>query len=123
MKLPIEYRWLKANGFKGFVPWYLIDEPGQDKLRVEYQKETGEDFYPFARRQDCDGVAGFMVINGDIQSSVVSTHLTWAGKREKNWVPGHGEYKDMFEWLKLEVIPDTWEWMSEEDIEDIEENA
>ena len=123
MKLPIEYRWLKANGFKGFVPWYLIDEPGQDKLRVEYQKETGEDFYPFARRQDCDGVAGFTVINGDIQRSVVSTHLTWAGKREKSGFPDRSEYKDMFEWLKLEVIPDTWEWMSEEDLEDIEEDA
>ena len=123
MKLPLEYRWLKANGFKGFVPWHLLEEPGKENLRLEYQKETGEDFYPFARRQDCDDVAGFKIINGNIVSSVISVHLTWTGKKEKEGFPARIEYKDMFEWLKKEVIPDTWDWMSEEDLEDIEENA
>ena len=119
MKLPIEYRWFKANGFRGFVPWYLIEEPGQDGLRIEYQKETGEDFYPFAQRQDRDDVAGFIVVNDEIQSAVVSVHLTWIGKREKEGFPGRIIHKDMFEWLKNEVLPDTEEWMSEEDLEDL----
>ncbi len=119
MKFPLEYRWLKANGFEGFVPWYLINEPSQEGLRIEYQKETGEDFYPFARRQDCDDVAGFKVINGEISRLVVSVHLTWIGKREQEGFPGRTEYNDMFEWLKNEVIPDTLKWMSEEDLEDI----
>lgn len=123
MKLPLEYRWLKANGFKGFVPWHLIDNPGQEGLRVEYQKETGEDFYPFAFRQDCDDVAGFKVVNGEIEDTVISVHLTWAGTQEQKGFPRRTEYKNMFEWLKNEVISDTLEWMSEEDLECIEENA
>ena len=89
MKLPLEYRWLKANGFNGFVPWYLIDVPGEEWLRIEYQKETDEDFYPFARRQDRDDVAGFEIINGDIQSTIVSVHLTWSGKQEREGFPIH----------------------------------
>jgi hypothetical protein len=124
MKLPLEYRWLKANGFKGFIPWYMIEEPNQDGLRAEYQKETGEDFFPFARRQDRDDVAGFKVVNGDIKNTVVSVHLTWSGKREQEGFPKRTDYRDMFEWLKNEVIHDTWEWMSEEDLQDIiEDNA
>jgi hypothetical protein len=72
VKLPLEYRWLKANGFKGFVPWHLLEEPGQEGLRTEYKKETGEDFYPFAYRQDCDDVAGFNIEKGEIRKSVIS---------------------------------------------------
>ena len=121
MKLPLEYRWLKANGFNGFVPWYLIENSDREResLRKEYQQETGEDFYPFARRQDCDDVAGFKIKNGEINSIVVSVHLTWTGLREKKKFPRRKEYKNMFEWLKEEIIPDTLEWMSEEELEDI----
>ena len=119
MNLPLEYRWLQANGFDGFVPWYLIDDPGRDGLRREYQKETGEDFYPFARRQDRDDIAGIKVMDGIIQSGVISVHLTWTGKREKDGFPTRIEYNDMFEWLKGQVIPDTAEWMSEEELTDL----
>ena len=87
MKLPIEYRWLDANGFKGFVPWYLVAETGQETLRAEYQKETGDDFLPFARRQDRDDVAGFKVIKGEVRSAVVQVHLTWIGKLERESKP------------------------------------
>ncbi|MGV6853080.1 MAG: hypothetical protein ACWA5R_13005 [bacterium] len=120
MKLPLEYRWLEANGFKGFVPWQLIDEAQIKGLRSEYQKETGEDFYPFAQRQDCDDVAGFKVINGTIESAVVYVHLTWSGKNENNDYPSRTEFSDMFGWLKEVVISDTEDWMSEEDLEDIQ---
>jgi len=121
MELPIEYRWLKAHRFEGFLPWWFIDNPGQEGLRVEYQKETGEDFYPFARRQDCDDVAGFKVVNGEIQKEVVSVHLTWAGKREVEGFPVKVVYKDLFEWLSQEVLPETADWVSEEDLADLEE--
>ena len=123
MKLPIEYRWLKAHKFNGLLPWWFIDKPGQEGLRAEYQKETGEDFYPFARRQDCDDVAGFKVLNGEIQSSVVSVHLTWSGKLEREGFPSKIEYKDIFSWLSEEVISETSDWVTEEDLADLEEDA
>lgn len=121
VELPIEYCWLKAHNFKGFLPWWFIDSPGQEGLRVEYQKETGEDFFPFARRQDCDDVAGFKVVNGEIQKEVISVHLTWAGKREVEGFPARLEYKDIFAWLSQEVISETADWVTEEDLADIEE--
>lgn len=121
MKLPLEYRWLKANGFNGFVPWLMLDEPGVDGLRAEFKKETGEDFFPFAVRQDCDDVAGFRVLNGEIQKEVISTHLTWSSRREYGGFPSTAIFKDMFEWLKEVVIVDSWDWMSEEELEDIEQ--
>jgi len=117
MNLPIQYRWLKANGFEGFAPWYLLEEPVRDGLRTEYRIETGEDFYPFARRQDCDDVAGFAVVDGQIQPAVVSAHLTWIGKREKPGFPRRAVFEDMYEWLIREVIPATRDWMSEEELE------
>ena len=64
------------------------------------------------------------LIDGEILQAVVSVHLTWLGKREQEGFPGRAEYNDMFEWLQNEVISDTREWMSEEDLEDIiKENA
>lgn len=121
MKLPIEYRWLKAHNFSGLLPWWFIETPGQEGLRAEYQKETGEDFYPFARRQDCDDVAGFKVVAGEIKNSVISVHLTWLGKSEKKTFPAKSEYKDIFSWLSEEVIPETSEWVTEEDLAELVE--
>lgn len=121
MKLPLEYRWLKANGFNGFIPWYLIENSVQEResLSREYKQETGKDFYPFARRQDCDDVAGFKIKNSKIHSTVISVHLTWTGRKEQKGFPRINEYKNMFEWFKEEVIRDTFEWMSEEELENI----
>ena len=118
MKLPLEYRWLKANGFEGFIPWYFIEDSFISELRSEYKKESGEDFYPFARRQDRDDVAGFIVFNGEVHKEVISVHLTWAGKQVRGF-PRKTIFKDIFEWIKNEVILDTSEWMSEDDLQDI----
>lgn len=63
---------------------------------MEYQKETGQDFYPSARRQDCDDVAGFKIENGEIQKEVVSVHPSWAGKKEVEGFPAMVVYKDIF---------------------------
>ncbi len=119
MKLPLEYRWLKAHGFGGFPPWSLIDEPGQEGLRSEYMEETGEDFFPIARRQDCDDVAGFKVVSGELQREIVSVHLTWSGSREREGWPRKTTHVDMFDWLRNEVIPATQEWMSEDELVDL----
>lgn len=123
MKLPLEYRWLRAHHFEGLMPWWFIDEPGQKDLRLEYQKETGKDFYPFAQRQDCDDVAGFKIVDGEILTSVISVHLTWRGKREREGFPAKGEYPNVFSWLSEEVIPETTEWVSEEELADLEDDA
>jgi hypothetical protein len=122
LKLPLEYRWLKFHGFNGFRPWHLIEDPGSKSLRLEYQVETGKDFYPFAHRQDCDEFAGFVVVDNEIQRAVVVVHLTWSRSREVEGFPTCKEFKSMFHWLKEVVIVDTYEWMSEEELESLEED-
>ena len=123
MKLPLEYRWLKANGFSGFEPWNLLDESDGDGLRNEYQKETGNDFYPIARRYDCDDVAGFEVVEGNVKSNVINVHLTWSGSRESDGYPRMTKFNTMFDWLKEQVIDDTIDWMSEEELDDLLNDA
>jgi len=34
MELPIEYCWLKAHKFEGFLPWWFIEQPSQEGLRL-----------------------------------------------------------------------------------------
>ena len=123
MKLPLEFRWLLAHDFKGFTPWHLIDENLLNAYRAEFQKETGQDFYPFARRQDCDDFAGFRLENGEITSEVVVVHLTWSGRLEAPYNPITHIRKDAFEWLREDVLPETAMWVSEEDLEDILKEA
>lgn len=120
MELPIEYRWLKAHDFNLLTPWYFIAPEDSDEFRKEYKKETGKDILPFARRQDNDDLAGFEVLNSTVRSKVITVHLTWSGKRENLAFPRTKESKDLLEWISVVVIPETKEWMTEEELKDLE---
>jgi len=120
MKLPLEYRWLKAHNFKLFTPWYLIDPMNSDDLRQGYKKETGKDILPFARRQDIDDLAGFEIIDSVVQSKVITVHLTWSGRQEREGWPRTRNSTDLLDWLNEVAIPDTRDWMTEEELEDLE---
>jgi hypothetical protein len=52
MKYPLKYRWLMAQGFSGFLPWYFIEPKELKAFRKEYQRGTGNEFLPFVRRED-----------------------------------------------------------------------
>ena len=131
VKLPLEYRWLVANGFKGFHPWYLIDENSESyevlealkrkriAIRREYKVETSEDFYPIAFRDDCDDFAGYEMVDGVIQAEFITVHLTWTQKKELPGFPSRTRFRSMFDWVSKQVIPDTEEWMTEEDLLDL----
>ena len=119
MKLPIEYRWLKAHNFEGLRPWYFIDPFNSGGLRKEYQLETGKDIIPFARRQDNDDIAGFEIIDNEIQNKVITVHLTWSSKMEREGYPNLKDSIDIFKWLENIVIPETKDWINEEELNDI----
>ena len=119
MKLPIEYRWLKAHNFEGLRPWYFIDPFKSEGIRKEYQLETGNDIIPFARRQDNDDIAGFEIIDNKIQKKVLTVHLTWSSKLEREGYPSTRETINIFEWLEQVVIPETINWINEDELEDI----
>ncbi len=63
MKLPLEYRWLKAHDFRLLTPWYLIEPEDSNGIRKEYQLETGKDIIPFAKSLDNDVITGFKVLD------------------------------------------------------------
>lgn len=121
MKLPLEYRWLVAQHFDGYKPWYLIHQDGLDGLRKEYQMETGKDIYPFARRQDNDDIAGFEMVDGKPTSKVLTVHLTWSAKLEREGYPHTRISENMFDWISNIVFHDTQDWMSENELEDLNE--
>ena len=122
MKLPLEYRWLKAHNFEGFTPWYIVEPEKSEGIRKEYQLETGKDIIPFARRQDNDDIAGFDIINRNPTSKVLIVHLTWSSKNESNGYPIVKTSENIFDWIKNGVIPATEDRMSEEDLEDLIDN-
>ena len=117
MTLPIEYRWLKAHDFKLMTPWYLLEiSAGVSGIRKEYRLESGKDLLPFARRQDNDDIAGFIMSNGNILPEVLTVHLTWSGKLEREGYPITNKSQSMLLWITEVVFPATQDWISEEEL-------
>jgi hypothetical protein len=128
-QLPLPLRWLRAHGLRGLTPWHFIDAPEElASLRAEYRKDVGRgsqperDFLPFARRQDQDEVAGFVVERGTVTSKVISVHLTWTGRAEPSGSPTIDRHQDIWEWLKA-AIDETAIWCSEGDMPPLEGGA
>ncbi|MFJ2990673.1 hypothetical protein ACIPF8_22650 [Collimonas sp. NPDC087041] len=128
---PLSYRWFLAKGLTKWQPWYFIDTDFSVKEApncVEnqfatraFKVETGADFdvYLFARRQDMDDYAFFVVRDGKIEDKVVSMHLSFAKKLELNEPLRYSEIKQSFvQWLREIVIADVEYWISEEDMYD-----
>jgi len=97
----------------------LIDPSSSEALSKEYNLETGKYLLPFARRQDNDNIAGFEVIDNVVYKNVITVHLTWSSKPEKKGYPVLRESKDMFTWISEVVLPESKEWVNEEELSDI----
>jgi hypothetical protein len=84
-ELPVGYRWLVLKGLVDLCPWYLIEEQEDAEIfRGELLREIAspnisliEDWFPFARRYDCDDFAGFVIEEGNVKPEVVVVHLTF----------------------------------------------
>ncbi len=120
MDLPLEYRWITAQKFQGFLPWMFQDPNDMENQRKEYQLETGLDLIPFAKRQDREDIAGFEVCNGQVNTQELTVHLTWSGKNESGNFPITMTSENIFEWIKFILIPSTLEYMNEADLMDLE---
>ena len=120
--VPLPLRWLRAHGLRSLTPWHLLELPEEGRtFRAEFRKESAggsqpeRDFLPFARRQDNDDVAGFVVDGSGVTAKVITAHLTWVGGAERQGYPHITRYADIWEWLKA-VIDETAQWCSEEDM-------
>jgi len=125
LQYPLELRWVQAHGFIGLMPWWLLTEDRARVLRTEFQKETSTDYHqihdilPFAYRQDQDDIAGFPVENDTVANKIVVVHLTWRQGPEMRGFPSITLYDSFWAWLKEEVITETSDWCSEEDLQEL----
>lgn len=122
MITPLSHRWFLAHKLTNIRPWYFIDEQFGKSFRSVFLRETGgmQDVYPFARRQDCDDVAFFLIKDGKIIDEVIVYHLTYVSdewSRNKDWI-GKTPWKGIpfIQWVCTRAIPDIEDWMSEEDL-------
>lgn len=128
---PLAYRWFIVKELTNLEPWYFSDDKASVQLPPDWSKsefaiqefktETGADFdvYLFARRQDCDDYAFFVVRDGKIEDRVVLIHLSFAKKLEvKSPLRYEQNYPTFMRWIRNHVIVDVEEWMSEVDLFD-----
>jgi hypothetical protein len=125
-QLPLAYRWFLAKGLTNWQPWYFLDTEPRDiavleRLKHEFQLETAADFevYLFARRQDMDDFAFFVMKDGVIEDKVVCIHLSFAGKLELQKPLRYDAITRTFmQWVREIVLPEVEDWMSKEDLND-----
>lgn len=111
--VPVGYRWLIDRGLAGFrpnsqlQPWYLLT--GEEVFSVSDRwPRTDEpaEMHAFARRQDCDDLACFVVGRDGSEPGVVVLH---------GWTPSGYEvvarFDSIWDWLKR-VVSDIEEWVA-----------
>jgi hypothetical protein len=124
--LPLPYRWFLNKGLTNWQPWYFVDldSPSRettDFLQQQFLLESGADFdvYLFARRQDMDDFAFFVVKDGVIEDKVICFHLSFAKKLELAVPLQYSNINRTFlQWIEKIVLPEVAEWISEEDLDD-----
>ena len=86
-------------------------------LRAEFLAEVAppnpsaiRDWFPFARHQAQDDVAGFVLRDGEATGEVAVVRLTWTQRSEQPGWPGTELYRDGWAWIAERLLPDTREW-------------
>ena len=116
---PISYRWARANGLSKLVPWHFLDDLEGLSADAQFLKERTDsrEVRTFARRQDCDDFAGFLIIDGLISGHVIYFHPSFSGTRNEYMISG--EYDSFWSFFKDLVIRDTIDWESETSLENL----
>jgi hypothetical protein len=128
---PLAYRWFLSKGLTDWEPWYFTDDAASVQQRPDFSKnefasrafavETGADFdvYLFARRQDMDDYAFFVVRDGKIEDKVMTIHLSFAKRFELKTPLLYSQvHRRFMQWVGEVVVADVADWMSEDDIGD-----
>ena len=116
-KFPLAYRWLRANGVSELIPLCFSD--GDSTADEVFSRETTSSrmVLAFARRQDRDECAGFEVVNHVATNRVIQFVPTFEKRRNPHLV--FREYDNLWLFLTRVVIPDTEEWATEEELEEL----
>jgi len=108
--LPIQYEWIKLNGYKEFTPWHFRNIEEYDSINKNFSIENAQNrrVVTFANRQDNDDAAGFEVINGKVTDCVICFHPSYSGRKEKQII--NSEHKNLFMFFREVVLVDFVEW-------------
>jgi hypothetical protein len=105
LRLPLEYRWLRASGIRRVIPWEFCDDPEHVRvLRSEFRRETSTnsipitDILPFAFCPGTDDIVGFVVDGAGLAHRVAEVHLTWKFPEIPGY-PNHTLFDSIWAWL------------------------
>lgn len=111
--VPAGYRWLIERGLAGFEPnsalqpWYLLPHDQVFSVSDRWPRAAeASRLYAFARRQDCDDLACFVIGEDAPQPRVFVVH---------GWTPDGYEvvakFDSIWEWLRS-VVRDIEDWVA-----------
>jgi hypothetical protein len=106
--LPSEYQWIVQRGILGdkpfsqMNPWYLVQEVDIYEIG---QEQDGNRLIVFARRQDCDDLACYLLKDGQAKEVLLIEGWT------SNGYDVLQRYENIWDWLKsvIEDIQDVFE--------------
>ncbi len=100
------------------VPWHFIspEQGAAVSHRFSIEHPEGGTVLTFAQRQDCDDFAGFVFRDGTVMDEVIYFHPSWSSGPNAYLV--NGRYPDFWAFFTEVVIPDSRDWMTEEDLPD-----
>ena len=122
---PNSLRWFLVQNLHSFIPWHLIAEPTELNFaaRAFAKEDTSKgEVFVFARRQDCDDFAGLEIVNGVITEKVICFHPVFSTgtlESSRSWNIVNSTYKNTFEFISHQVIPDMQIWAELEDASDL----
>ena len=123
MQIPNSLKWFLVQKSTSFTPWHLENEPRGLKNPFKSEDLEGREVYVFAYRQDCDDLAGFLLVDGIITEKVIHFHPSYTSnsdtQKASGWSIVNGEYEDIFEFFAKVVMPDMKEWAITEDADDL----
>lgn len=127
---PLPYRWFLNKGLVNWEPWYFMDSresinsrpnfAQNSELSKQFKIETGAEFdvYLFARRQDQDDFAFFIIEDGKLLDRVVTIHLSFVNKLElKQPLKSQEINKSFIDWVRTVALQDVDEWIEEENLD------
>jgi len=122
MELPNNLRWFLVQKSISFIPWHIEEKPRGLSNVFKSEDIEQREVFVFAYRQDCDDLAGFLVIDGEITDQVIYFHPSYTSnpkaQRESDWSIVTGEYNDIFEFFAAVVVSDMREWALTDDAEE-----
>lgn len=132
VRLPLAYRWFLNKGLVDWQPWYFMENAGattvdidasqESYLARQFVVETGADFgvHLFARRQDMDDFAFFVVNGRVIEDRVISIHLSFAKRLELKTPLRLADLgrNSFVQWIRDTAVTDVADWMNEADMTD-----